>query len=515
MRRSMFLLIDLCLIAFATVCALLLRDNFEVSEARLAALVPHLLFTLAVAASVIPALGINRTIWRFATLTDYLRILTATILSVAGAVVIGFAFNRLDGIARALPFLQGLLMLLTLTAARISMRMRHAARGQAVQLMAQAHAERNETVLVVGLSMLTEFYLRSVAEFAPNRVIIAGLLGRNDRHTGRFVHRCPILGIPENVASVLCDLDVHGVYVERIVVTVAFDKLSLKAQEALLDIEKTTNIRLDFIADSMGLDDKSKRATEDGATQTSSTDRGAAFSISALDLVALARRPYWWIKRASDIAVALVLLVVLAPVMLLAAILVAIDVGLPVEFWQQRPGLGGRPFRLLKLRTMTAAHDGEGWRVPDSARVSAVGRFLRRTRLDELPQLYSILVGEMSFVGPRPLLPVDQPAEYAARLLVRPGLTGWAQVKGGREISAADKAALDIWYVRNASLALDLEILARTVPMVIFGERANVAAIQQAWRELQQTGICRSRELAAEQSCLVASGIVTGTKQAA
>ncbi|MGH8323716.1 MAG: sugar transferase, partial [Steroidobacteraceae bacterium] len=101
--------------------------------------------------------------------------------------------------------------------------------------------------------------------------------------------------------------------------------------------------------------------------------------------------------------------------------------------------------------------------------------------------------GEMSFLGPRPLLPVDQPAAYAARLLVKPGLTGWAQVKGGREISAADKAALDVWYVRNASLALDLKILAHTVAMVIFGEKVDTAAIQLAWQQLQEARICTAR----------------------
>jgi hypothetical protein len=110
----------------------------------------------------------------------------------------------------------------------------------------------------------------------------------------------------------------------------------------------------------------------------------------------------------------------------------------------------------------------------------------------------------MSFVGPRPLLPADQPAAYAARLLVRPGLTGWAQVKGGREISAADKAALDVWYVRNASLALDLKILAHTVTMVIFGEKVDRAAIQHAWHELRQAGICKV-EFASEQSDAVPS----------
>jgi len=102
-----------------------------------------------------------------------------------------------------------------------------------------------------------------------------------------------------------------------------------------------------------------------------------------------------------------------------------------------------------------------------------------------LPQLFNILKGDMSFVGPRPLLPVDQPTHSQARLLVRPGLTGWAQIKGGREISATDKAALDLWYVRNISFALDLEILLGTIPMILFGDRITEAAIVEARQDIQ------------------------------
>ena len=118
-----------------------------------------------------------------------------------------------------------------------------------------------------------------------------------------------------------------------------------------------------------------------------------------------------------------------------------------------------------------------------------------RTRLDELPQLLNILKGDMSFVGPRPLLPVDQPIDCTARLLVRPGLTGWAQIKGGRQISPSDKAALDVWYVRNMSLALDLEIILwSTVPMLIFGERVAESAVGQAWRDPPLAGVPHRRQ---------------------
>jgi lipopolysaccharide/colanic/teichoic acid biosynthesis glycosyltransferase len=135
---------------------------------------------------------------------------------------------------------------------------------------------------------------------------------------------------------------------------------------------------------------------------------------------------------------------------------------------------------------MRPAHDIHGNRISDQLRSSNIGNLLRRSRFDELPQLYNILLGEMSFVGPRPLLPVDQPQWQNSRLVVRPGLTGWAQVNGGRDISPEDKAALDIWYIVNASLWLDISILLRTLVMLILGERVNRGAVQAAHATLEK-----------------------------
>jgi lipopolysaccharide/colanic/teichoic acid biosynthesis glycosyltransferase len=129
---------------------------------------------------------------------------------------------------------------------------------------------------------------------------------------------------------------------------------------------------------------------------------------------------------------------------------------------------------------MRAPHDKQGRRIPDDHRSSVVGRILRRARLDELPQLYNVLIGDMALIGPRPLLPRDQSADYAVRLSVRPGITGWAQVNGGRIISPSDKLMLDVWYVKNASFVLDLKIALRTVSMMLFGDRINAAAVAQA-----------------------------------
>ena len=235
----------------------------------------------------------------------------------------------------------------------------------------------------------------------------------------------------------------------------------------------------------MRLEDRDRRAK---AAISKPTPIDQPLRVHLGDLHRVPERPYWLVKRVLDFTGALALLVFLAPVVLFVATLVAIDVGLPICFWQQRPGRYGRPFRLYKFRTMAAAHDERGERLPDEERLTAIGDFLRRTRLDELPQLFNILVGEMSFVGPRPLLPVDQPEGNLTRLLVRPGLTGWAQVHGGRELSVDEKSALDEWYIRNASLRLDARILLQTTIMLLRGETRSERAIEKACLEL---GIAR------------------------
>jgi lipopolysaccharide/colanic/teichoic acid biosynthesis glycosyltransferase len=184
-------------------------------------------------------------------------------------------------------------------------------------------------------------------------------------------------------------------------------------------------------------------------------------------------------KRLLDLAVALPLAVLTAPLLALGAALAARQNGGPWLFRQARPGLGGRLFTLYKLQTMTSAREAAtGELLPDAQRLPVVGRWLRATSLDELPQLWNIVRGDMSLVGPRPLLPqylpLYSPAQ-ARRHLVRPGLTGWAQVNGRNAISWEEKFAYDQWYVDHESLGLDLRILWRTAARVL-GRRGIAAA---------------------------------------
>jgi lipopolysaccharide/colanic/teichoic acid biosynthesis glycosyltransferase len=186
-------------------------------------------------------------------------------------------------------------------------------------------------------------------------------------------------------------------------------------------------------------------------------------------------------KRGFDIVVSALALVLLSPVFLAVALLVRAKLGSPVLFRQVRPGLSGRPFMLMKFRTMKDASDASGRPLPDADRLTGFGRFLRSTSLDELPELANVLKGEMSLVGPRPLLMDYLPlysTEQARRHEVRPGVTGWAQVNGRNAISWEEKFRLDVWYVDNRSFALDARILAMTVGRLL--TRSGISAEGEA-----------------------------------
>jgi lipopolysaccharide/colanic/teichoic acid biosynthesis glycosyltransferase len=174
-------------------------------------------------------------------------------------------------------------------------------------------------------------------------------------------------------------------------------------------------------------------------------------------------------KRAFDLTFVILGVFVWAPAILLIAALIRLRMGSPVMFVQARPGLHGRPFRMIKFRTMTDARAPNGEPLPDSARMTTLGRALRSTSLDELPEIWNVLKGEMSLVGPRPLLleylPIYNETQ-ARRHAVKPGITGWAQINGRNAISWEERFALDIWYVDNYSVLLDLQILWRTFTKV-------------------------------------------------
>jgi lipopolysaccharide/colanic/teichoic acid biosynthesis glycosyltransferase len=193
------------------------------------------------------------------------------------------------------------------------------------------------------------------------------------------------------------------------------------------------------------------------------------------------RRPGLVAKRALDVVLAGAGLIALAPVMGAATLVGLAAHGWPPTFVQERPGLHGKTFRMVKLRTMTNAKDADGRLLPDAERLTAVGKLMRATSLDELPELWNVLRGDMSLVGPRPLL-VRYLARYTPEQMLRhdmpPGITGWAQVRGRNALSWEAKFAHDVWYVDHWSFALDLRILAETVWTVV--RREGIAAEGEA-----------------------------------
>ena len=183
-------------------------------------------------------------------------------------------------------------------------------------------------------------------------------------------------------------------------------------------------------------------------------------------------------KRLFDIVVATLALIVLALPLLLLFLFVRLKLGGPVLFRQIRPGLGGKPFEMVKFRTMSNARGPDGELLPDADRLLPIGRWMRSTSVDELPELWNVLKGDMSLVGPRPLLmeylPLYSTLE-ARRHEVRPGITGWAQINGRNAISWPDKFSLDVWYVDNRSLRLDIRILWMTVKKVLVRDGISAA----------------------------------------
>jgi len=181
-------------------------------------------------------------------------------------------------------------------------------------------------------------------------------------------------------------------------------------------------------------------------------------------------------KRVFDLLVAFFVLIVLFPIILLVAFSIRLKLGSPIFFYQQRPGLNGDLFQMVKFRTMRDISDVDGNLLSDSARLTSFGKFLRSTSLDELPELWNVLKGDMSLVGPRPLLIEYLPLynkQQAQRHDIKPGVTGWAQVNGRNAISWEQKFELDIWYVKNHNMLLDLKILWMTIFKVF--KRAGIS----------------------------------------
>lgn len=471
-RKWQFFAIDFALVLISAFGAYFIRENFNVSQMWLVQFVPYALATATGSAFGFLVFGTHRSVWRFVSLSEILLVVKAVTLGLSIALILVFAIDRLDYVARSVPIIHWGLAIALLVAARLTIRFQRSgelATGQ------QDHMEQPEYVLVVGLNRITELYLRCVTDLASKRISVAGILVEDPAAHGRVIKSCEVLGSPVDILEILGKCNIHGIAVNKIVITTQLSRLSPDAREALLKLERSGIVELDFFENRLGFSAFSSTQPPAGSASESEDQQSKQGITGVNDNEAGLRKrtAYRFAKRMLDIIGSLVALIVLAPAFLVASAIAAFDVGWPVLFWQVRPGLHGRPFRISKFRTMGPGHDADGIRIPDGQRVSDFGRLLRRLRFDEIPQLINILFGDMSFVGPRPLLPIDQPTNRALRLSVRPGLTGWAQINGGKDLSISQKSELDLWYVRNASFGLDVKILLLTAYFLVAGNIAN------------------------------------------
>ena len=402
---------------------------------------------------------------------DALQILRAALGAVAVAAAIMFTFTRLDAVPRSLLALNVLTLALPVLAGRVWSRARARRRHRRDAVDAPA----TENILIIGANEISLHYLRMLASIGDGHRKAVALLDDDARARGRLVCGLPVIGAPRDIACILDEYRVHGMDVHRLVYTGAAGVAELSTLRELGRVAAERAIKLEVLREQLGMAAMTLPPTL--------APPGASAAITARQ--GDGRRVFFRAKRLIDFAVALTLAALLWPLAVLVALAALFDVGAPVLFWQLRIGRCGRQIRIYKFRTLRAPFDGAGHALPGAARLSRLGGFLRATRLDELPQLYNIVVGDMAIVGPRPLLPQDMPGDPELRLTVRPGLTGWAQVHGGKLVTAEEKNALDQWYVRHASFLLDAQIMARTAWTMLTGDVRHDAALEIALAEQQ------------------------------
>jgi lipopolysaccharide/colanic/teichoic acid biosynthesis glycosyltransferase len=385
---------------------------------------------------------------------DALDVAKAVVFAQLMTTVVIFTFTRLEGIPRSTPLIQALILGAALIAIRAFAHVRDnsATNGQ-------YHSAR-ENIIMIGATHVSALYIKLLGACSSGQRRVIAVLDDRPRFVGRSVAGVRILAAPNHLEAVIEEFGVHGIRTDRVIIG---DDENILLDEELTEIQRVCEqckLKFDFVPQLIGLDELARASIE-------TTPKAEHFSSPNFEVPR-----YFKFRSLFDFFAALAMTIVLSPLLLIAATLALLDVGLPVLFWQQRIGQGGRRFMVQKFRTLQPPFDWRGQPVPDRQKLSFIGQMLRTTRLDELPQLLNVLVGDMALIGPRPLLPEDQPANPATRLMVRPGITGWAQVNGGKYLTPEEKDQYDEFYIRNASPWFDLRIIFMTLK-VLFRFTAN------------------------------------------
>jgi hypothetical protein len=300
-----------------------------------------------------------------------------------------FTLTRLDGIPRSMPFIHGLLLAGGLLAARVFVRIVASEDNEPPE-----HQYRWERIILIGANRFASSFIQLLNAYASQQQRVIAVLDDDAAMIGRAISGVQILGAPHELEAIVSEFAIHGIGTDRIVIAGEADFLSAPVLHEVERICKKRQIEITFLPRMIGL---SERKPTTAAAVSSKPVRERPDSLP----------PFFRLKRWIDIVGSLALMVLFFLLLVLAGVLVLLDVGPPIFFWQERLGRKGRPFLLYKFRTLKAPFDSTGHPTAGNRRPSAVGRFLRATRLDELPQLLNVVFGEMSLIGPRPLLPED------------------------------------------------------------------------------------------------------------
>jgi len=463
---------DVVLAVAAPVVALYLRNALALGLNQIPEAITYCSIAAVFSLAVFAGFGINRSIPGYFTVRDVINLAKAVFVGEILTSATLFSITRLDGIPRSVPAIHAL----TLGAGLFTVRL-IAHIGTSRRYPGERQPAIEEAAILIGVTKLSALYMKLVDAVEHRREQIVALLDDKPHSVGRTVNGVRVFGRSADLERVIVDFALHGVQVDRVVIA----DQDVLSPEAFAEVQRVCIARgldLTLIPQLLGVDrnePRRKRAIKHRVVQA-----GGEPTKTWLPR-------YFAYKRLVDLALVVPLIVIFSPLMLLVAVAVLIDIGMPIYFWQQRIGLNGRPFLLYKLRTLKEPFDWQGNRLSEDQRLSKAGKIIRKWRLDELPQLLNVLVSDMSFIGPRPLLPQDQPPSASLRLMVRPGITGWAQVNGGAIISPEEKGALDEWYVRNASLWVDIKILFLTFRSIVGGDRRRELALDRAQRARRST----------------------------
>jgi lipopolysaccharide/colanic/teichoic acid biosynthesis glycosyltransferase len=461
--------------------ALYVRDAYILSYAGAPTVALYCALSGVVAIIAFLVFRLHDGMTRYFSVHDALDVVKAVVSAELVTGVLLFTVTRLDGIPRSTPLIHALVLGAGLIAARTFTRIADTGSKQVDRRQPAA----TENIIMVGANPLSAAYIRLLEAYSPGQRRVIAILDDRPEMTGRAISGVRVSGPPQHLEVTIDEFAVHGVRTDRVIVGGELESLTDVTLSEIQSICERREVTLDSVPSLAGL--SPLRAAPNGFSVEPAA-KSEAFTVPA----------YFQFKRYVDFAGALVLIVLLLPLLLIVSLLVLLDVGSPLLFWQQRVGIRGSSFLLYKFRTLKLPFNQVGGPVPQAQRLSRMGQMLRVTCLDELPQLLNVLVGDMSLVGPRPLLPHDQPRNAAIRLMVRPGATGWAQVNGGTLLTAEEKGRLDEWYVANASLWLDLRIVLRTLLFTFRGERraeeplANMRPVRPKSRSVRNRTAAKS-----------------------